>query len=545
MNRKPYYQELFNINPLNFYYDPYQNGLKDNSGSFRGSFDIKLTKSQVKENQKSGYFYSNSMITVGDNSISEDMQEQMIKEQITRDITRSKKPDDLFELYRWFTWYEGTLYYLEFDDNTVYTCRKCKEFFGYEKDPYVFYQTRKNAYRLYNISPVMEQIQMFQSQEKLLSYAVENSEQAANPVRYINQLVVPDAMNVRYLKGVDIGVSTTGDLNNAITHQKPGDIKSGFDAFNLIGQIQQNQSGVGPGLKGMSDQDKVGIYEGNIEQAADLFSLDDKMLESAERKLGWLFEQNVRNNMDGETSVMLLGADKSITQIMLSSKNIHDEDEYAIQIIATSSEEQSSSKTQANKMAALNSVIPIIQQMPVIAEKMLSISGFEDQEIQSIMETDQTKSYSDFRAKVDLALILTGSKPIYKRYADNSYFDTLKDYVKKNADFLSVKHLKTLTIYLEEAYQYFIENEHQKAQDTLNTQQELQMDAMNQQVGQDGQPVDPNTPPDAQNATQGAVTQPTQPTMPNQPQTPSLGQPANTGGMPTKVPPDQSMPLVP
>lgn len=493
-NKAPYYQEIFNINPLNFYFDPYQNSLKDTSGTFTGSFDIKLTKAQVDENQNSGYFYSKKSLTVGEQSLSEDMYEQTMKEQITRDVVRAEKQKDQFELYRWFTWKDGVQYYLEFDDHNVYTCRRCKDFFGYEKDPYVIYSTRKSAYRLYSISPVMEQIQMFQTQERLLSYAIENVEQAIDPIRYINRLVVPDAPSLRHRKGIDVTVSTAGDINNAIMHQKPGEIQAGFEAFNLIGQIQQNQSGVGPGLRGLADEDKVGIYDGNIEQAADLFGLDDKMLESAERKLAWLYEKNVRFNLDEETSVRLLGADKAMSQIMITSKNIKDEHEYPVQIIASSSEDQSSSKTQANKLQAIKDVIPLIQTMPVVAEAMLKLVGFEEQEIKDIMEVDQTKTVSDYRAKVDLALLLTGSKPIFKRYADMAYLQTIESFMRQNEEFLKIKDLKVISMHIEMVYQYFMENEATKAEDTLATQQEMQMDAMNQQVDAQGNPIagDPN-----------------------------------------------------
>jgi hypothetical protein len=198
------------------------------------------------------------------------------------------------------------------------------------------------------------------------------------------------------------------------------------------------KSGVTPDAQGSSQEDKVGIYFGNIEQLADRMGLQSKWYRNCWRKVGTRFLYQAKRNLTGKTPVQVLGARGSETEVLLA-RNI--DPTLGVTVTGGSAEAAVSEAKRKERGATLDSALtnPLFQSQlnpkAALSEKLKS-SGFEEDEIRLMTNKEAGSEYRDqqLRAQESVEKLLEGERPPLYQGASVVFVQQILDSAKSFTD---------------------------------------------------------------------------------------------------------------
>ena len=149
--------------------------------------------------------------------------------------------------------------------------------------------------------------EIYMAEAVSINQMLDNAEQIIKPQKVVNVGAIENLAELKYRRDGLIKVKKDSNVDLAVQTIKIPSIDTPIKVFQLLDGIAEKASGVTAGAKGVSDEDKVGIYEGNQANAADRFGLLNKSYSFGYNRFAKLWEAGVREHLIKKVAVDILG----------------------------------------------------------------------------------------------------------------------------------------------------------------------------------------------------------------------------------------------
>jgi hypothetical protein len=241
-------------------------------------------------------------------------------------------------------------------------------------------------------------------------------------------------------------------VNRVLQTRQTPPIEGPFKVYDKLEQIAEAESGVTSDVKGASEEDTLGIYEGNLMQAGDRFGLLNKSYAEGYYRFAVLHKEGVMQDMKKKTAVQILGP-MGLEIEMVSARDLKPfQNDYDILVESSLAEAQSNLADSKNKLTFLGGYKgdQNINQK-VLFETQATIAGVDDDTIKRLLDTNDYDAI-EVVAQADEAfqLILGGHKaPLYKD-ANTAFLQRLHDLSDKYDHELTSEQHAAVFSYIDE-----------------------------------------------------------------------------------------------
>lgn len=455
-----YRPHLENVDVYDFLVDPAVGGIELDKAMFMGRYGVVKTREQLKRGVKDGYYlkYETQNLIDGASNADEKNQEEVNKQPRQTDqnvwtVNREITGSDKFKFWEWYTTYDGTRYYLCMtNDGDVIRVEKLSDIFDSDEFPFWSYAAFPDLTEFWTPSYCDYVREPFMAQSVSINQMFDNAEQINKPQKVVNVNAIESLAELKYRRDGIIRTKGNVDADKAVQMLRVPAIDTPIKVYQLLDVIQEKASGVTAGAKGLSDEDKVGIYEGNEANAADRFGLFNKSYSFGYHRFSKLYEQGVREHLKKKVAVDILGADGVEIEEIGYSDIFRKQDTFSVMVEASNSEASLSTVAQRTKIAFLQAqTANPIQNQKKAYEVQAQIAGFEDDQIKQLMDTSEFGD-SDVmsEAERDIEMLLDGKTVKPNRVANTAYLQRFVDYTNDNAEDISESQLMRLIAYMEE-----------------------------------------------------------------------------------------------
>lgn len=452
-----YQPHLENVDVYDFLIDPSAGGINIENAMYMGRYGVIKTTSQLKEGVKNGIYlkYPTNDLINGSGNSTESSQEETNKASRTYDtnVTSSQKEignKDKYKFWEWYTTYDGVRYYLLLNETGANAIRveKLSDIFESDLYPFWTYACFPDLTEFWVPSPADYVREIFMAQAVSINQMLDNAEQINRPQRVVDVTMIEDLASLKYRK--DGYIKSKGDVSKAIREVQVPSINTPIEVFNILETIQEKSSGVTAASKGIAEEDKVGIYEGNQENTADRFGFINKAYAFGYQRFARLYEAGVREHLSKKMAVDIMGPNGVEIEEVSKRDIFWKGDTFGVMVEASNAELALSIGEKKLKLGFLqaNAMNPI-QNPKKAYETEASINGFSEEEIRQLMDT-QNFGDADLmsEAERDIEMIMEGKKIEVNRKASIAYKQRFLDYVLDNGESIDDVQFNALNDYI-------------------------------------------------------------------------------------------------
>ena len=458
---KGYCPHLENVDVYDFLVDPSAGGLNLETASYLGRYGVVKYRSDIKRGIKDKIYLKTEgeQLLEGSGNATAATQEKTNQQPRTVDQNvwmpeKNITNPDKFVFWEWYTTYEGERYYVLVSDTggTALRVEKLSDIFESNLWPFWTWAAFPDLTEFWTPSYCDYVREIFMAQAVSINQMLDNSEQQNKPTQVIQVGAIENMAELKYRKGGNqVKVKKEFDITKAVQELRPPAITGPIEVFQLLDAIQEKASGVTSGSKGVSDEDKVGIYEGNQANAADRFGLLNKSYAFGYKQFATLYEAGVREHLTKKVAVDILGPN-GVQIEEISRRDIFRKNEtFGITVEASNAEEALSEVDKKNKIAFLNSQIDNQNMNHKKAfEIQAKIAGFNEDEIRQLLDTSE---FGDAElmseAENDIELVMEGKNIPPNQAANTAYKQRFVDYMLLNSDKITTEQFLRLAKYVE------------------------------------------------------------------------------------------------
>lgn len=454
-----YKAHLDNVDVYDFLIDPSAGGIDIERGYYMGRYGVVKNKSEIKAGIKDGIYLRTeaTRLIEGSGNSTESSQEETNKQNRTYDTNVWKYQKEIgnpdkFKFWEWYTTYEGKRYYLLLQEAgaTAIRVEELTDLFASNLWPFWTWAAFPDLTEFWTPSYCDYVREIFMAQAVSINQMLDNAEQINKPQKLVNVGAVKNLAELKYRREGYIKVNQGIDLNQAVQTLAVESIDTPIAVYNLLDGIQEKTSGVTAGAKGVSDEDKVGIYEGNQANAADRFGFLNKSYSFGYKRFALLWENGVKEHLIKKESVDILGPN-GVEIAEVSRRDIfRKNDEFGVMVESSNAETSLSEVEKRTKIAFLNSQAGNPVQNPQKAyEIQAGIAGFEEDTVRQLLDTsDYGSAELMSEAERDIEALLDGEKIPPNQSANTAYKQRFVDYLKDNQEKISFEQFTLLSDYV-------------------------------------------------------------------------------------------------
>lgn len=440
-----YTPHLEAIDVYDFLIDPAGGGIDMERASYMGRYGVVKYKEDLKEGIKQGLYMRSEIQDLlespGNNT---DMtQEETNKKNRTygqRVFSADKElsAHDKFVFWEWYTTYEGKRYYLLMTESgaRAIRCVPLEEIFESNTWPFWSYAAFIDMTEFWTPGYADFVREIFMAQAVSVNQMLDNAEQINKPMKYIDVSAIENLAELKYRKDGFVRFKTGSDLTKSIRLQETPSINTPLEVYSMLDMLQEKASGVTANSKGVSEEDKVGIYEGNEANTADRFGLVNKSYAFGYHRFAKLYEHGVREHLNRKTAIDILGPN-GIDIEEVSRRDIFRKDEtFGVIVEASNAEMNLSTIDKKAKLQFLlaNKGLPTINPKKA-TEIEARISGFEEEELKQLLDVSEFGDADLMsEAEQDIESILDGQFITPNRRANTAYKQRFVDYLADHED---------------------------------------------------------------------------------------------------------------
>ena len=362
-----------------------------------GNYGVVKTRSEIKDGIKSGIYLKTeaTRLLEGSGNATESNQEQTNKQNRTYDTNVNSQQKqienpDKFKFWQWFTTYDGERYYLLLSEHggTAIRVEKLSDIFASNLFPYWTWASFPDLTEFWTPSYADYVREIYMAEAVSINQMLDNAEQINKPQKVVNVGAIENLAELKYRRDGLIKVKKDFNVDLAVQTIKIPSIDTPIKVFQLLDGIAEKASGVTAGAKGVSDEDKVGIYEGNQANAADRFGLLNKSYSFGYNRFAKLWEAGVREHLIKKVAVDILGPN-GVEIIDVSRRDIfRKNDDFGVLVESSDAETALSEVAKRTKLTFLsnNSQNPIQNPMKAY-EISATIAGFDEETIRQLQDT--------------------------------------------------------------------------------------------------------------------------------------------------------------
>lgn len=417
------------------------------------------------------------------------------------------------------TWH-GKRYYVLYNYETglAIRCSTLKEMFKSGLWWYTSWASHRDPHNFWSkaaaddMRPVAETIKILANQELDNRQKKNWGQRAYDPAIFPNSAELqwrPDGL-VRAKAGSS---QVSGGIGSGIYTFETPELTGTIDLVNWLDNVAGQKSGITADAQGQSEEQKVGIYYGNLQQVADRLGLYNKSYAKCHAAIGRRYVWSLHEHLTKPMAVKLIG-EKGVEWDTLASREINPE--IGISVEGGNAQLQADEVKKKQQIEALISLQRDPEAKKVVNQKwlietQLRNSGFSDEDIRTAFDTD---NYADkellAEASEAIEMIIEGEKPPLNRGATTGYQQKILDFAVDNTD-NDLELYKRLTDFVDAHNEIVMENMNRRAMKMRAMQgmgipQQIGMPEQVDIASQMQQPA-PNTPEGTQSRSQ--VTSPT------------------------------------
>ncbi len=457
-----YAPHLENVDVYDFLVDPNGGGLSLENARNMGRYGVLKTKEELKKGVKDKKYLkteTEELIRGANGNLEAFTEEETNKQSRKFDnnvytAEQSLSDTGVYKFWEWYTTYNGERYYLLLNEDGGNSIRveKLSDIFESNLWPFWTWACFPDLTEFWTPSFCDYVREIFMAQAVSINQALDNSEQINKPQKIVNVNRIENMASLKYRRDGVITVKGDFDADKAVQFVRVPQIDTPLKVFQVLETIQEKSSGVTSGAKGLSDEDKVGIYEGNEANAADRFGYLNKAYSFGYKCFARLYVAGVREHLRRKTAIEILGPD-GVEQEEITNRDIFWKgDRFNIIVEASNAETALSETVKRTQIAFLgqNSANPV--QSPKKAYEIgAGIAGFEDETIRQLMDTTEFGD-ADLMSEADrdIEMMLEGKTIKPNQAATTAYKQRFVDYMRDNEENIDEQDFAIFINYIEQ-----------------------------------------------------------------------------------------------
>lgn len=454
-----YKAHLDNVDVYDFLIDPSAGGIDIERAMYLGRYGVVKTKSDLKKGVKDGLYLRTETNTLleGSGNATEMSQEEVNKQNRTWDTnvqTQQKEisGSDKYKFWEWYTTYDGERYYLLIteDGGTAVRIEKLVDIFESNMYPFWTWAAFPDLTEFWTPSFCDYVREIFMAQAISINQMLDNAEQINKPQKAVNVGAVANLAELKYRREGYIKVKGDFDIDKAVKNMSVPSINTPLLVFDKLDAIQEKASGVTSGSKGVSDEDKVGIYEGNQANAADRFGFLNKSYSFGYKRFSKLYENGVREHLVKKVAVDILGPE-GVEVVEISRRDIfRGDEEFGCMVESSNAETALSEAEKRTKLTFLSSQAQNpVQNQQKAYEIQASIAGFDDDTIRQLQDSAEFGTADIMsEASRDIERLLDGEKIPPNQAANTAYKQKFVDYLRDHQEDIDQEQFLLLSNYV-------------------------------------------------------------------------------------------------
>lgn len=459
-----------------------------------GWYNVTKTTAELKKGVKEKIYIKDVVNELVKNGVSKNPlnEEERSKNNRFQAYAGQAKPNPVIEdVFTFWNWFEtdaetGIRYYMLMTDQG--DCVRCEELTDSFKSgfwPVWTWSSFPDLTEFWTPSHCDYARDKFLAQETSINQMLDNSEQVNKPQKAINTDYITNLSQVKYKRDGYIEVAGKVAVNQAIQLLTVPSIDTPIKVYQTLEAIGESESGITAGVKGVSHEDKVAIYQGNIQEASDRFDLFNRSYTIAYERLAILYLNGINENLIKKEAVEMIGI-QGLEIEWVTKRDVKPFAKYKIIVEASDEEsriemsEQKSKEIFLSAYAANPTLYPDVNQKTIF-ELRAKVAGFDDDDIKRIMDKSDLGEAQTLADADDIFLrVVEGRKPVKPfKSANFPFVQRLINLYDKEVDSLSTDEALRVEAYIQ-VVMPIASNNHAKQL----------MDAMSM-AGQ----LDPNAPP--------------------------------------------------
>jgi len=354
----------------------------------------------------------------------------------------------IYRLVEWYMLYEGEWYYLLFDYRTAVWVRaeKLKDVFESGFPPYVSWATHSDAGLFWSKAPADDARPLCDIMDALFTQVLKNRQKINSGMRAYDPDMIPHPGQLKYRPDglVEVEVKTGKTLKDAFYEFKTDSFNGTIRLLNYLDAILGVKTGVTPATQGVAEEEKVGIYFGNLQKVADRLGLYNKSYKEAWEEKGLKYFYGLKEHCPEKMMVKMMGS-HGIEWDELRKEDTEPVSEFDITITGGMAEERANELKKRDKKDAM---IMIMKDPELRAEtntqwrlkQILTIAGWDEANMKMAMEKEKLVNLEILsEAEQVFQDIILGRKPRRNRGATLSFVKYLLDCAYEKIDFEKVE----------------------------------------------------------------------------------------------------------
>lgn len=456
MNTKKGGEISSNLTPIDVHYfliDPTSGGLDMEAAMYMGHYGVRLTESQLEDGKKAKLYYPDTLreITLKEGDAKVSPEEHDAENRYGENyLEKTKTQDGVYYFYSWCTTYKGERYYALYHHHTGEILRldKLVEIQGFDMWPYWTWATFPDMTTFWTPSYADIGRELIEVQNVSVNQLIDNAQRINYPERIVRAGALRNPQRLqRYVPNGIITVNpnfSASDIQNVVTPS----ISTPQAVYELADKILQLNSGVTAGEKGLAEEDKVGIYEGNQAEAATRFGNLEKNRSDGWERFAELFDKNLKNNMTAKVAIYMIGTEGATYQKMKVKEAIP-EHEYSYVIETTLAEDQLNVRDRRDKLAFLDTLQgnPTVNQEELVRVRA-DIAGLERSQSRRLFDLSGVSGSVVEAAEQDLQALLANKTPKRRMDYPAAYMKYLNQYLMEEGLELTSKQFESIQNHL-------------------------------------------------------------------------------------------------
>jgi hypothetical protein len=228
-------------------------------------------------------------------------------------ITYNYAGQSLYKFIEFGTNYNGQRYYLLFnyETGTAIKCAPLKEVFESELWWFASWATHRDHFNFWSKAPVDDIVPLAEMARVLMNQELDNRQKRNWGQRAYDPDMFPNPSELTFrpdgLVAVKSGSSRLAQIGNGIYQFETPELNGSIDLVNWIDNIIGEKTGVNADAQGSSEETRVGVYYGNLQQIADRLGLYNKSYKKFWQAIGRRYVWGLKEHLRSPIAVKIIG----------------------------------------------------------------------------------------------------------------------------------------------------------------------------------------------------------------------------------------------
>ena len=389
----------------------------------------------------------------------------------------------IYNLTEWYMEYDGRWYYLLMEPHSGTWVRfaPLKEIFESGKTPFEAWHTHPDPFNFWSKSPADDMRPIAESMNIIFNQALDNREKKTYAQRAYDPEIFTDPAQLEWRPDGLVEANTDGGaraIGSGIYEFKVGEMSEAgtINLMDFMDNMAGTKTGITPSTEGATQDKRVGIYYGNLQQVADRLGLYNKSYSEAWGRIGYLYYWGLKEHIKTNKMMVKMIGDSGYNWVELIEADLSPTREFEITISGGQSEieqDELKKKQRSDSLAAVLAVPTLAGRLnpEVTIEEILRNGSYSEDTIKRFLNTNSAGS-EDIISEAHQAIqnILQGKQPKRNRGADQLFLQTLNDFAMDSED-LSQEDFDKIMAYADDHLQIAAFNMVRKVQmDTMLAQ---------------------------------------------------------------------------